>query len=74
MSKQAHTIEVTPPRYQQIREKMAFRGYRCPVCNGQGGRTEQTSFNEHTYKECDYCEGTGKVRAEVQILWKPDFE
>lgn len=74
MSKQAHTIEVVPPRFQEIRENMAFRGYRCPKCNGRGGFSEKTGFNEHSTKECDYCEGTGKVKAEVQINWKPDFD
>lgn len=74
MSKQAHTIEVCPPRYQEIREQMVFRNYRCPKCNGRRGFTEQTGFNEHTTKECDYREGTGKVKAEVQINWKPDFD
>lgn len=74
MSKQAHTIKVAPPRFQEIREQMVFRNYRCPKCNGRGGFTHQTGFNEYTTKECDYCEGTGKVKAEVQINWKPDFD
>ena len=51
---------------------MALNGYRCPVCKGQGGISEQVGFNQFKETKCDYCQGTGKVKAEIQINWKPD--
>ena len=48
MSTQKHIIEVTPPKYEQVRETMEFRNY-------------------------NYCEGTGKVMAEVTIKWRADY-
>lgn len=74
MSKQQHIINVTPPDYQRIREKMTFRNYVCPVCNGQGSFSEQTGHNEWKTELCDYCDGTGKVKADVEIKWRPDYD
>lgn len=74
MSKQRNIIEITPPEYQQVRENMFFRNYTCPVCNGKGSFTEQTGYNEWESTVCDYCDGTGKVKAVVNIKWQPDYE
>ena len=74
MSKQKHVIEITPPDYQGKSENMTFLNYVCPVCNGRGYFSEQTDFNEWTSNDCKYCEGTGKVKAEVAIQWKPDYD
>lgn len=74
MSTQHHTINVTPPIYQQVHENMIFSNYKCPVCNGRGFFTEQIAHNEWTSKSCNYCDGTGKVKAVVHIKWQPDYE
>ncbi len=74
MSKQQHIITVSPPAYQQVHEQMAFSNYVCPVCHGKGSFTEQTGREEWKTTICDYCDGTGKVKAEVDIRWKPDYE
>lgn len=72
MSTQKRIIEVVPPHFQEVWEKLVLPGYRCPVCGGQGGSSEQIGFNKYKETKCDYCQGTGKVKAEVQINWKPD--
>lgn len=72
MSTQKRIIEVIPPLYQKVWEKMTLNDYRCPLCGGQGGRSEQIGFNKYEETKCDYCDGTGKVKAEIQIDWKPD--
>lgn len=75
MSTPKHVLEVTPPEHQQIRETYKFYNYKCPVCNGQGHfMSEQVGYDEFVSPECDYCEGTGKVKAEVEIKWSPDFD
>ncbi|WP_455787383.1 hypothetical protein [Parabacteroides goldsteinii] len=74
MSTQKRIIEVTPPLYQKVWEKMVLNGFSCPVCHGHGGSSEQVGFSEHKETECDYCQGAGKVKAEIQINWKPDYK
>ena len=74
MSTHKRFIEVIPPKHQKVWEKMELTGYRCPICKGRGGNTEQVGFNKYEETKCDYCQGTGKVKAEIQINWKPDFK
>ena len=74
MSKQQHIISVTAPDYQTIRENMTLRNFTCPVCNGKGSFSEQTGRDEWETTVCDYCDGTGKVKAVVEIDWKPDYD
>lgn len=73
MSIQKHIIEVTPPKYEQVHERMEFRNYRCPVCNGEGASIEPDGHNHTKRIPCNYCDGTGKVRAEVTIKWRADY-
>lgn len=74
MSTQKRIIEVIPPPYQKVWEEMVLNGFSCPVCHGQRGRQEQVGFNEYKETECDYCQGAGKVKAEIRINWKPDYK
>lgn len=74
MSTQKYIIEIEPPTYQQVRETMEFRNYRCPVCNGRGGFTEQVGHDESKTIPCDYCDGTGNVKAVVEIKWRADYD
>lgn len=75
MSAQKHVIEVSPPEYQQVRERYEFHNYKCPVCNGQGHfLPEQVGHDEWRTPVCDYCEGTGKVKAKVKIEWSADLD
>lgn len=75
MSKQNHVIEITPPEYQKVWEKYEYVNYRCPVCNGQGNfLPNQIGHDKWETKECDYCGGTGRVKANVEIKWSPDYD
>lgn len=74
MSKAKHVMEITPPDYGIREEREVFRGYRCPRCGGEGGFTEQTGHDEYRTKPCGYCDGTGRVKATVTVLWRPDYE
>lgn len=73
MSELINIIAVQPPAYEQIREEKEIRGYCCPVCNGRGGFTEEIGRDRYETAECDYCQGAGKVKAEIVINWKPDM-
>lgn len=72
MSEQIHIMKIVPPGSEKIWENLEFRNYRCPVCSGEGGFTEETGYNEYKTTECDYCQGVGKVKARVRINWVPD--
>ncbi|WP_099465906.1 zinc finger-like domain-containing protein [Parabacteroides provencensis] len=74
MSIKQNSILVIPPEYQEVWEKISFTGYRCPVCNGQKSFSEQVGYNQYEEKACDYCKGTGKVKAEITINWVPDAD
>lgn len=74
MSELKSFLEVKPPLYEQIRENKTVGNITCPKCNGRCGFQEETGRNEYRNTTCDYCEGTGKVKAEILINWKPDFD
>ncbi|MDD4116494.1 MAG: hypothetical protein PHG27_13070 [Massilibacteroides sp.] len=75
MSNQKHVIEIVPPEYQQIREEYEFVNYQCPVCNGQGHFLPcQVGHDEWETTECDYCGGSGRVKAKIEIKWSPDYD
>ena len=73
MSTQKHIIEIGPPKYQEINERMTFRNFTCPVCGGQGGFSERVGHDAYRATACDYCDGTGRVKAEVLIKWGADY-
>ncbi len=72
MSTQKQLVEITPPDYQQVHETMIFRGYQCPVCNGQGAFIHYYAHDDYETTPCDYCDATGKLKAEVRITWNSD--
>jgi hypothetical protein len=74
MSKVKAIIEVTPETHQQVYYRETVSGFRCPVCNGKGGHTHQTGYDEWEGIHCDYCDATGKVKAEVSVEWGPDYD
>lgn len=66
-------MEIKPPLYEQVRENETVSNFKCPKCNGRCGFTEEVGRNEYRDKTCDYCDGTGKIKAEILINWKPDY-
>ena len=73
MSVQKYIIEIEPPKYQEVSERKTCRNFICPVCNGRGGFTEQIGKDDYKTTTCDYCDGTGRVKAEVTIKWGADY-
>ena len=73
MSIQKHRIEIAPVSYKRNQEQMIFENYECPVCHGNGGYREETRHDNYKWNECDYCEGAGKIKAEVTIKWRPNL-
>lgn len=72
MSTQKHIIEIAPLEYRTEHERITFRNFTCPLCNGRGGYTVYEG-RDRNVEPCDLCDGTGKLRAEVLIHWKPDY-
>jgi hypothetical protein len=74
MSRLKAIVEVTPERHEQVCYKETVSGFRCPVCNGNEGFSHQIGHEEWEWEPCDYCDATGKVKAEVSVEWGPDYE
>jgi len=70
MSKKVDMITISPER--DCREE-GFRitGYECPNCHGMGHVQNGLDF-ENPYIECGFCNGSGKVTAEVSIFWRSE--
>lgn len=69
MSKKSFTIEVTPPIYENNIESFLFHGFTCPVCFGKKVITDEYEESE----ACRYCQGSGKVKATINIKWEADL-
>ena len=73
MSRSAHIIEITVPANSCIKTESAIlRGFSCPNCSGAREFYEQTGHDVWKTRQCSYCESTGKVKAEVSVIWTPD--
>jgi hypothetical protein len=78
MSKLSGTVTLMPPTNTPFAETLTIGDIRCEACNGQGGQhvdershIYDPAVGEH-YEACRVCRGTGKLRAIVDIQWKPD--
>ena len=72
MSKQKQFIEITPPELNGMEEKYHVYNHKCPSCNGRGSHVEYQGKDSRS-KECARCCGTGKLKAEINICWSPDY-
>lgn len=71
MSRIKHHIAICPWKFDTPNaEHLQQGGFRCPTCSGEG--TLRDYFDEDRAKPCKRCNGTGKLRAEITINWKPD--
>ena len=70
MSRIKHHIALCPWRSSDsIPQHLVQGGFDCPTCCGRGNFYNE--FEETTFP-CKRCHGTGKLRAEIIINWKPD--
>lgn len=74
MSTQKGIVEIVASEYAYHKETFHFGGYQCPRCGGRGGHREQVGHDEWKSEECGYCQGTGKVKAIVEVKWTPDLD
>ncbi len=73
MSRPAKIIEITPPDYGCVTtEHATLRGFVCHNCFGAREFTEQTGRDTVKTIQCSICAGTGKLKAEVSVIWTPD--
>ena len=70
MSRVKHSIALCPWQCSDpVPEHLVQGGFDCPTCCGRGNFYNE--LEEFTYP-CKRCRGTGKLRAEIIINWKPD--
>ena len=69
MSASRLMIDITPPVYQQKVETLYVHDFQCPVCLGKGSVIPY--MHEDRPEICDYCNGSGKVKARVTVEWEP---
>ena len=67
-------LEIYPPVLMPITRKgetFDSAWHQCPYCNGTGTVYSGQKVYEHEYATCPVCEGEGKLRAKITILWEP---
>jgi hypothetical protein len=72
MSTRKQSIEITPPVFNVMNEAYHVCNHRCPSCNGRGSHTEYRG-KESSGKACERCDGTGRLKAHIEIRWSPDY-
>ena len=75
MTKIRKMIELLPPylgRGGSRLEKFTSSGHRCPYCSGNGYFWSRDETGEAVKDPCPVCEGSGCVKAEIEIRWSPD--
>jgi len=74
MSAQKGIVVISTPDYDSHTETYYFGGYRCSRCGGNGGYNNQIGHDEWKWDECAFCQGTGKIKAVVDVKWMPDLD
>jgi DnaJ-class molecular chaperone len=72
MSKQSHVIEIAPEAFGASVEYYYFSNYKCQQCGGTGLQLKFPEDKNGRFESCKLCDGTGKVKAKVEISWMPD--
>jgi RecJ-like exonuclease len=75
MSKQKHIVEIFPPKIpgENGVENISIENCPCPTCHGRG-YIVTTEKAERVSKQCERCDGTGKLMGVFQIHWAPDYD
>lgn len=73
MSRLKRTVDIYPPEAFVVSkvEKMAIDGFCCPNCHGKCGFLREIGRGVNEWLECDHCNGSGELKANVTIEWLP---
>ena len=71
MSKRKNIVTVVPQRDCK-EETFQITGYECPNCHGSCKEQNGLDY-ENPYKTCSFCNGSGKLTANVTIQWIPEI-
>lgn len=74
MSKKQQYILISPPMFLESnnQERIISQGHRCSNCSGNGWFIDDDLNGQYKTK-CPVCKGTGKLNAEITIVWEPDL-
>ncbi len=64
-------LEITP-ELQMRKEQHTIKGFICPVCRGKKQFHEEIGRDKIESTDCQFCQGTGHLKCEMQLIWKPD--
>jgi len=73
MSNTSQSIMISPPDFNYMDEKFTVMNVQCPSCNGRGYQFT-TEHGERNTIACERCDSTGKLKADIEIKWKPDYQ
>lgn len=74
MSVKKHILEINPSKYLFKKEEFVIRDFACPKCHGSGEFVDIIMRNDIRTNICDFCGGSGSVKADVTVSWKPDID
>ncbi|HCC51462.1 MAG TPA: hypothetical protein DEQ30_04900 [Porphyromonadaceae bacterium] len=74
MSTQKQSVEIQPKK-DFNKEKFFVYNVQCPACNGKGSHTGYTpGKKDPDITPCKQCDATGKLKAEIDIIWTPYYD
>jgi hypothetical protein len=72
-------ILIIEPSSGTMQERAYFYGFTCPACAGVGYldfsgwmKKFKKEPTDPDWQQCVSCAGTGRLRAEVEVIWKSD--
>jgi len=71
MSKTRQILDLSSPTIKTRHERIIGFVQQCNYCCGNGWFWGLDEYHETIKAPCPICEGTGKVRPEITVEWKP---
>jgi DnaJ-class molecular chaperone len=71
MSKTKQILELESPSMKTKLERLTGLVQKCNYCCGNGWFWGTDEFGDGIKQPCPMCEGTGQLRPEITIEWKP---
>lgn len=71
MSKTKQILELSSPTIKTTHEHLVGLVQQCNYCCGNGWFWGLDEYRESIKVPCPICGGTGKVRPEITVDWKP---